>query len=437
MMRRSRHPVWIACLGLLGISGIAGSVALMWHVTACSAPGSGRPERIILIVVDTFRVDYVGAHGSPIPTPHIADLAARGQSFENAVSSFHQTSMSMGSLFSGLTPSIESGDPERALPWTHRTFCGLARFASPSDPACVPDAVTTLAEDLAAADYWTLGVVANPLLFRPFGFDQGFEHWLEVGPIPEGKTRNRSRREHAELRTGEQVNRAAIEALRARSSDRFFFYVHYLDVHDWVLLGRSYKAGVIEFDRHLGELLAYLEEEKLLEDAHVILTSDHGELLGERHPIRDLRSMGMHFGNPSFEPVLRIPLIIAPPFFDDTTRVVRSQDLRGLIREIAGIEPASAPEQVDELYLGERWFQTYRRGRWKSSWHRNGRDAYLFDLEADPREQLDFSAEYPEVMAEHRLRIDTLAGELHTREGSDSRQSEADRERLRALGYIE
>jgi arylsulfatase A-like enzyme len=434
MMRRSHPPVWIACLGSLGL---AGTVGLVCHVAACSIPDSGRPERIILIVVDTLRVDRIGAYGSSIPTPNIDGLAARGQIFRNAVSSFHQTSMSMGALFTGVTPSIESGDAERALPWTNRTFCGLARFSSSSDSVCVPDAVTTLAEDLAAAGYSTLGVVSNPLLFRPFGFDQGFERWLEVGPIPKGKTRNRSRREHAELRSGKDVNRVAIDALSTRPSDRFFFYVHYLDVHDWVLLGRPYKAGVIEFDRYLGELLAYLEKEKLLEDAYVILTSDHGETLGERHPLPNLRNLGMHFGNPSFEPVLRIPLIIAPSFFENVTRTVRSQDLRNMVREIAGIEPVSVSGQADELYLGERYFQTYRKGRWKSSWHRSGRDAYLFDLEADPGEKRDVSAEYAEVMEEHRLRIDSLAGELHTREGSDSEQTEADRERLRALGYIE
>ena len=73
---------------------------------AC-APEPTPPQRIVLVVVDTLRRDALGCYGAPQPTPHIDALARRGQRFERALASYHQTSMSMAALFTGRTPSIE------------------------------------------------------------------------------------------------------------------------------------------------------------------------------------------------------------------------------------------------------------------------------------------------------------------------------------------
>jgi hypothetical protein len=79
---------------------------------------SERPEHVVLVVVDTLRRDHLSIYGAEIETPNIARLAARGAVVENALASFHQTTLSMGALFSGRTPSLESGDPARASPQT-------------------------------------------------------------------------------------------------------------------------------------------------------------------------------------------------------------------------------------------------------------------------------------------------------------------------------
>ena len=86
---------------------------------ACGDPSStedevavAAPERIILIVADTLRRDHLSPYGSELETPAVARLARRGQVFTNAVSSFHQTTMSMAALFTGRTPSD---------PWTTRS----------------------------------------------------------------------------------------------------------------------------------------------------------------------------------------------------------------------------------------------------------------------------------------------------------------------------
>ena len=247
------------------------------------------------------------------------------------------------------------------------------------------------------------------------------------------------RRAEAAARSAPNVNRLAIRALRNRPHDRFFLYLHYMDVHDYVLGPDPYWAMVIGFDRDLANLLETLEGEGLLEDTFVILTADHGEALDEKHALPGTEG---HLGNPSFEPLLRVPLIVAPPAFEDTTGLVRSQDVPGLIKHLAGLRPDPGPAspaavQPGELFLSEARYQTYRRGRWKSTWPRGGGKPYLFDLEEDPGELRNLAATRADVARRHRARIDDLAKELATKRGLDSRLSGRDRGRLRALGYVE
>jgi len=112
----------------------AAALALAAGLTACGgeradAPPSARPERIVLLVVDTLRRDHVGAYGGRVATPNMDRLAERGQRFPDAWSSFHQTTMSMASLFTGRTPSLEQSGQRERVAWTGRTWCGLLRAA--------------------------------------------------------------------------------------------------------------------------------------------------------------------------------------------------------------------------------------------------------------------------------------------------------------------
>jgi arylsulfatase A-like enzyme len=166
-----------------------------------------------------------------------------------------------------------------------------------------------------------------------------------------------------------------------------------------------------------------------------VLTADHGEALGEKHA---LPSTTKHFGNPSFDPLLKIPLIVAPPVAADPARMLRSQDLRNLLREIIGLAPLEPQDLApDEVFLTERFFRTYRDGRFKSMWQRGQDEIVLFDLEADPGETKNVAADRPDIARAHRARIEALTQALATETGKDSTMSADDEERLRALGYIE
>jgi arylsulfatase A-like enzyme len=449
-MRRAAPPWAVRIPVRLPRRAHCARVLALWLALAAGAactprsdapPADAPPERLILIVIDTLRRDHLGVYGAPAKTPNIDALAARGQAFTNVVSSFHQTSMSMGSLFTGRTPSLEAGDG-RTLSWNGHTWCGLARLAAaPGSDPCIPPSVPTLAEILRDAGWATIGVASNQFLYEPSGFSRGFDEWVEVDDRPPvaGAASRRNLKDARQSRTWRPVNRAVTLALNRRKSDHFFLYVHYIDVHDYNFAKISYAEAVQLMDQGVGSLLEKLEAAGLLSDAVVVLTSDHGERLGELHGFEgELPNTFGHFGNPSFQELLRIPLIIAPARFDHPGRFLRSQDLFGLLLQIAGVERAPASDvDSDELFIGELQYRTYRQGRWKSLLRRADGRHFLYDLEADPLEREDQHAQYPEVIAAHAARIAELSKQLAASSVPQRELSESERERLRTLGYLE
>ncbi len=431
LKRSLRSKPWLALFALACLSGCDGV-----DLPLKAAP----PERIVLIVVDALRQDHVSAYGGSNQTPNMDALAERGQLFPNAVSSYHQTTMSMAALFTGLTPSLEVSDPKTPMFFNERTQCGMRRFATdPNDEACIPASVKTLAESLHSAGYFTLGVVTNGLLFGQSGFERGFDEWVEVG-LPE---RFKGRKGSELLGNRNQFARGYGDVLSelesqldSRSTDHFFLYVHFMDVHDFVLFQRgNYAKAVSLADRGVGRVMNTLEERGLLDGSVVFLLSDHGERRGEKHFTRGLP---FHLGNPSFEEHLRIPLIVAPAIVEDSNRMIRTDDVHRLILGLAEVsEVPTADLAPDEFFASELTFQIYRRGRWKSFYSRESGEQALIDLEDDPGEKHDVAAEHPEIVAEHRARMDELTDRLKSTHLAHVRLPEATEPRPPTTGSSE
>jgi arylsulfatase A-like enzyme len=356
--------------------------------------------------------------------------------------------MAMAALFTGRTPSLDRGTLEPSLPWNGTTWCGLARFRDGADPAeaCIPEALPTLAEMLRDAGYWTIGVASNEFLFEPSGFGRGFDDWNEVGTQQSepGLFRTRAAMRAHRTRTLEHVQAAAEQALARRPSDRLFLYVHYMDVHDYgfrvaELEGRreGYAQAVARVDAAIGRLLETLATLDLLEGAVVIVTSDHGERIDEGHA---LPGTDGHMGNPTFQEVIEVPLVVAPPLPADAGRPLSHQDLFRLILAIAGADAPAAPELAPgEVLIGERRFRTYLEagGRFKSVIRRSDGALHLFDLERDPAERIDVAKSHPDVARRHLERVEELSRTLSATPTGVEGLSEGDRARLRALGYAE
>ena len=406
-------------------------------IGACADPKTP-PERIVLIVADTLRQDAVSAYKGFAKTPNLDALARNGQLFPNALASHNQTTMSMAALFTGRTPSIEAGSKRRAISWHGRNWCGVARFASVvRRPRCIPDALPTLGEVLRARGYWTIGVVSNSLLFEPFGIRPGFDEWIKVGKVPP-RGQRKAKLKSLPTRAADKVNAAVARALDARRDDHFFLYVHYMDVHDYQkgdapTRRSNYARAVERLDQAVGELIGMLEARELIDDSLIVFTSDHGERLDEIH---QLPGRGGHRGNPSFEELLRVPLIVSPARFE-ASRTARSEDVYRMILEAAGATGLQESDlEPGELLVSEKDWQTYRRGKWKTYSSRAGKGFYLYDLNADPAETFNVAKQKKGVVHRHRRRIAQLARQLGTRTTKEA-LTHQEVARLQSLGYLE
>jgi hypothetical protein len=118
---------------------------------------------------------------------------------------------------------------------------------------------------------------------------------------------------------------------------------------------------------------------------------------------------------------------------------IRSEDVPRILLALTG-EPlgASGSLEPDELWVSERLFRTYQKGRFKSLWERSGGHV-LIDLAQDPGETQDVSAAHPDVVDAHRRRVESLAASLAA-EGLPADAAALDPqwlERLRSLGYAQ
>jgi choline-sulfatase len=165
-----------------------------------------------------------------------------------------------------------------------------------------------------------------------------------------------------------------------------------------VLRARRAYYGMLSYcDSLLGRLLERLEMLGLRDDTVVVITSDHGDMLGER---------GLWYKMVFFERAIRVPLVFAGPGIPAGKRVsdpVSHLDLLPSFTAIAGAETArdgrnllpllrgeaAAGREVVGQYMGEGYdhpLVMVRRERWKFI-HSEAEGSFLYDLAADPAER--------------------------------------------------
>jgi len=172
------------------------------------------------------------------------------------------------------------------------------------------DSVPTLAEHLRVHGFRTAAFVSGFVLDRRFGLARGFEdYWSEFqlyrhpGKDP-GTIQVR----------GDAVEAAVEEWIAGHSSDRFFAFVHFYDLHGPYLLPEPWKSrfatrlydGELAFtDDLIGRLWAKLEKLGVADHTMLLITSDHGEGLGDHGE----RNHGFFLYNST----IHVPLIVHLP----------------------------------------------------------------------------------------------------------------------------
>jgi len=454
--------------------------------TACSGFSSeSRPEalrqaalppNIILILADDLGSADLGAYGgTAISTPSLDQLAAEGLRFTRAYAGNTVCGPSRSTLMTGL-------------------HMGHTPVRSNTGGVSLRDEDVTLAEVLKAAGYatggfgkWGLGEIGTPGVPERQGFDEffGFYHQIHahehfpaflyrnservelpanrgfydgsfgegrgVGPIPpQSPSGERYQFAHALI-----VERMK-EFIRAHRDRPFFAYGAWTPPHSrwevpeddpawqlyvdrpWPLEAKAAAAFTSIVDRHVGEIVALVDELGIADRTIILFASDNGGLTTlNREP---LQTNGILRGGKTtlWEGGLRVPFIVRWPgrikpattdhltYFPDllptiaeltgaSEHVPANFDGLSLVPVLVGAEAAGrAPESHDYLYwedadidwtsvryLAETTLrQAVRSGPWKAIRPGPGAPLQLYDIERDPGETTDVAADHPDVVAQ-------------------------------------
>ncbi|MEQ8763911.1 MAG: sulfatase [Planctomycetota bacterium] len=430
-----------------------------------SSSGARPRPNVILISLDTLRADHLSCYGYPVPTsPNLDALAAKSTLFERAHGQAPYTLPSHASLFTSLYPDQHGF---------------LEEIAPPTD-------IPTLGGLLSNAGYLTAGFTDGGFMTEFFGMGQGFGCFDESGDGVE------------------TVFERGMQWLEGVGEDPFFLFLHTYEIHSpydapedyrkkvtsqWASLPeritseeileildgedavsdetleqmtRLYDAGIAYTDDWVGRLIARLDELGLDDNTILIVTSDHGEELGEHG--------GLFHGRTLYQDQLHVPLIISVP---DQERGRRSRQIVELIdvlptvldlahvdRESLRIEGQSLLPILEGRTIDSRWAiagfgRTTVEGQavvgddWKYvSVNRGEEDRvarmdgeFLFRIGEDPLEQENLADEETEA----RDRMRALLAELRAQWQQDRRSdfSKDGRARnvlhldaMKRLGYV-
>jgi arylsulfatase A-like enzyme/Tfp pilus assembly protein PilF len=312
------------------------AVALTGTPVLVSAPDVAARPNVLLVTVDTLRADHLGAYGyAAARTPVVDRLAREGVLVQEAVVQVPQTRPSHASIFTGRNP-YEHGIRDNA--------------SRPLKPGTL-----TLASVLRGAGYDTAAFIGGFPVSRASGLDQGFSTYDDPFGTGEMATTHGGEME----RRAEAVVEPALRWLRRSRAAPFFAWVHLFDPHTpyeppaaFVNKARPYDGEVAYADAQIGRLLAWLDQSGQRARTLVVVTSDHGEGLGEHGEDEHLFFV--------YDSTLRVPLILAwPGRLPAGARVTgqfRSIDLMATLLDLAGVPapPSSGASRAAALRAGGR-----------------------------------------------------------------------------------
>ena len=455
---------------------------------------------VLLVIVDTLRADRLPSYGyEGGSTPHLEEFAGETIRYDRHYVASTWTRPSMATLYSGRLPSSHGVMfPTDALPddvttlaeqfreggyrtsgfVTNYNFGPHFNFGQGFDEYALidPDLVLGSAEGLGAristrsassaigADIMGMAELLPLRLYQRF-----FSFFSSAaGTVSEGTV----------YQDAEKVNARAFEWLAsAPAASPWFLVLGYMDPHhpyyqhpydgtaftraahefpspgDVPEINRLYDGEITYWDAHFGRLIDELKRRQLYDDALIIVTSDHGEEIGDHN--------GFYHGTTLFEEAVRVPLFVKLPGGKRAGEVVshwtQSVDLMPTVLAWSGL---SAPDAVQGANLDEG--ATFVLGEENHEGHdlasiriahdgepwllitandgnpRGHARLELYRLERDPLQHIDVAARRPEIA---EVLLERLEDAREQAAGGRSVQSielnQSSRERLCALGYIQ
>jgi arylsulfatase A-like enzyme len=332
--------------------------------------------------MDTARAQNFSCYGYARPTsPHLDAIAAEGVLYEHAIAPGCWSLPSQVSLLTGMFPS-KHGAHELHLSYAHP--------------------YPMLPEVLQEAGYCTLGVSPNSWMSDEFGVTHGFARYRKLWqcwpslPLPANGTVKLqsalvrranwfySRYVFPRRNRAQHVHQAVVKLL-ATASEPFFLYAIFWDMHlpyspnprhatrwlpagvtlhsaqrvnrnhlrylagltamsaeDFAVLRACYDGALASIDEEIGALVAYLRRRGLLDHTLLIITSDHGENIGEHGLMSHAYSL--------HDTLIRVPLLIRyPDRFPAGKRVTQQVQLTDLFPTILDVLQLDLPEVRQEF----------------------------------------------------------------------------------------
>ncbi len=414
---------WIAAAAI-----VLGSAAGMWWWDHTAR----QPRAFVLISIDTLRADRLPTYGYDVgKTPALTALASESIVFDRAFAHAPQTLPSHASMFTGL------------LPFEHKVRDNLGFTLAPGQ--------ATLASAFHGAGYTSAAFVSAYVLRPDTGVSQGFDAYDAT--LPAAATDQAP----AEIvRSGPETLKAATEWLGTRPDARVFLFFHIYEPHaPYAPPARftqpdPYDGEVSYADEIVGQLLDALRRQGWYDSATIVVTSDHGEGLGDHQE----NEHGLFLYNET----IRVPLIIKLPGGRGrgvrVAEPVQHIDLFPTLAALAGLAapPGLRGRNLEPLLGGrgtvaaqgiysEAMYARYHFGWSELTSLTDGRYKYIkapkpemYDLDRDPGEKTNIVGDRAQAATALRSGLETLVANRAV--DAPSPVSAADRAKLAALGYV-
>ncbi|MGA1876285.1 MAG: tetratricopeptide repeat protein [bacterium] len=426
---------------LLGVGGFVILSLVGCHHLNKIGPAPHLPQgNIILITIDTLRADHLGCYGnSTMKSPHLDAIAREGVIFPHAYTPVPVTLPSHTSIFTGLYPFYHGVR-------NNGTFKA-------------DDKLETLTEVLRQHGFDTAAFIGSFVLDSRYGLNQGFDSYDDHMK----KDPNQAFMVYNERTAGEVVQ-SAITWLREHGRQRFFLWLHCFDPHapyeppepfSTMYRKNLYDGEIAYVDHALGDLFSSLKEQNMFDETLLVITSDHGEGLGEHAEKTHAIFV--------YDSTLHVPLImrypqeisggsvvemnvstidIMPTILDifniRHTLQFHGKSLLGLIH---GSREFSRQELVCETFYtlyNHNWspLEGLRTAKWK---YIKAPRSELYDLEHDPKEMVNLFHQEKETarQLEGRMReLQRAAGSPWSDASAQLKMDKDTQDRLKSLGYV-
>ena len=453
---------------------------------------------IILIVLDTVRSKNMSCYGyERKTTPFLDEFSSENIFYNNAFSPAIWTIPSHASLFTGKYPSSHGA-------------LNLHRY--------LDSHYMTISEVFNSAGYDTISFSNNGFIsIKDFGLSRGFKI-SEGQPHPKKKIGRIFQKGNQWMKglidCGASGTNKFVKNLltnRTKSDKPFFLFLNYMEAHapykniprkylkmfigkaerkkikttnqdrqkfltrsihmaeeDFLLLRSVYDVQIAYLDFKIYELIKFLKQKNIYDNSLIIITSDHGDMIGEHNL--------MHHSYCIYDELIKIPLILKLPGTGNQGKIIDDpvslMNIAPTIINILGIDNEAFANQMQENPLSidgndyksdyifsecerpknefkdtypdfdfsvyDKHFLTIRSMQYKFIWSSNGQHKG-YKIDDDPSEQTNLIKKETELSKKLENRLFKWYNSLEkvdTKREKSINLNEDVKDRLKALGYF-